>query len=71
MANVSLTPRRPSALVSRLESWFAGWIRALREIRAQAELTRKLEGVDDHLLRDIGLTWTGSRYERIVRRGCK
>ena len=64
MANVSTTPRRVS-FAARLEAWFAAWLKALREVKAQAELTNKLKGVDDHLLRDMGLTWTGRRYEQL------
>ena len=37
--------------------------RALQRIRMEAELRRKLEGVDDHLLRDMGLKRTGNRLE--------
>ncbi len=66
MANVSTTPLRAS-FAARLEAWFAAWLKALKEVRVQADLTNKLKGVDDHLLRDMGLTWTGRRYERIVR----
>lgn len=66
MANVSTTPRRVS-FAMRLEAWFAAWLKALREVKVQAELTNKLKGVDDHLLRDMGLTWTGRRYEHVVR----
>jgi hypothetical protein len=38
---------------------------AQRRIRMEAELRRKLEGVDDHLLRDMGLKRTGDRLESI------
>ena len=37
----------------------------LKRIRMEAELRRKLEGVDDHLLRDMGLKRTGDRLESI------
>ncbi len=63
MANVSITPRR--SIFDRLESWFAAFFKSVREIRTEAELRSKLRDVDDHLLRDMGLTWTGRRYERI------
>jgi uncharacterized protein YjiS (DUF1127 family) len=64
MAHVSMTLRQVSILVDRVAAWFAEWRRVFREIRLQAKLTRELEGVDDHLLRDIGLTWTGRRFKR-------
>jgi hypothetical protein len=63
MANVSIN-RRPS-FAERVEAWFAAWVAAFSEIRAQAELRHKLQGVDDHLLRDMGLTWTGREYRRV------
>ena len=65
MAYVSITPRRALGFVERVEGWFAEWRRLSREISAHAELERKLRGVDDHLLRDMGLKWTGRRLERI------
>jgi uncharacterized protein YjiS (DUF1127 family) len=37
--------------------------RAIQRIRMEAELRRKLEGVDDHLLRDMGLKRTGDQLE--------
>lgn len=37
--------------------------RAMQRARMEAELRRKLEGVDDHLLRDMGLKRTGDRLE--------
>ena len=64
----------------RAESRFARWLRALmlaarqaidgaredfRRLRMEAELRRKLEGVDDHLLRDMGLKREGDRLERL------
>ena len=70
MAHVSFTPRQATALVERMEVWFAEWRQGLRQARSQAELTRKLQGVDEHLLRDMGLTWTGSRFERSARDEC-
>jgi hypothetical protein len=54
-------------ILARLERWFAESRRLSREIRMQAEMERKLRGVDDHLLRDMGLKWTGSRLERMNR----
>jgi hypothetical protein len=63
MANVSITPPRGSVF-DRIEAWFAAWTRALKAVKAEAELAQKLRDVDDHLLRDMGLTWTGRRYER-------
>jgi uncharacterized protein YjiS (DUF1127 family) len=49
-----------------VEAWFAAWIAAFREVRSQAELRQRLQGVDEHLLRDMGLTWTGRRYEQTI-----
>ena len=65
MANIALTHRRSLNFVDRLDAWFAEWRRILRESREQGELRRKLRGVDDHLLRDMGLQWTGRHFERI------
>ncbi len=65
MTNVSITPRGGS-IIDRLEGWLAGWLKALRDVKAEAELRHKLGRVDDHLLRDMGLRWTGRRYERIT-----
>jgi len=48
-----------------VEAWLSEWRRMLQETRAQAELRRKLRGIDDHLLRDMGLQWTGRHFERI------
>jgi uncharacterized protein YjiS (DUF1127 family) len=65
MANVSINPRRAS-FAERVEAWFAAWIAAFREVKSQAELRQRLQGVDEHLLRDMGLTWTGRRYEQTI-----
>jgi hypothetical protein len=67
MAQVTISHRRIFAFIERLDSWFAEWRRLSREVMAHAELERKLRGVDDHLLRDMGLKWTGRRLERISR----
>ena len=64
---VSITPRQATSFVARVEAGFAEWRRFAREVGAQAELERKLRGVDDHLLRDMGLKWTGNRLERTNR----
>lgn len=66
MTNVSITPRRGS-IVDRLERWLAGWLKAFKDVKAEAELRHKLQRVDDHLLRDMGLRWTGRRYEPLSR----
>lgn len=55
------------SILARLERWFAESRRLSREIGLQAEMQRKLRGVDDHLLRDMGLKWIGSRLERMSR----
>jgi len=55
------------SILARLERWFAESRRLSREIGAQAEMQRRLSGVDDHLLRDMGLKWTGSRLQRMRR----
>ena len=65
MADISLTSRSASNLVERIEAWLSAWRSTLREVRAQSELRRKLDGVDDHLLRDMGLRWSGRHFERI------
>jgi hypothetical protein len=67
MAHVSITSRQALGFVDRVEAWIAEWRRFSREVKAQAELERKLKGVDSHLLRDMGLEWSGRRLERIAR----
>jgi uncharacterized protein YjiS (DUF1127 family) len=59
-----MTLRQVSNLVDRAEAWFGEWRGVFRESRSQARISRELEGADSHLLRDIGLTWTGRRFER-------
>ena len=66
MAHVTITMKQAASFVCRVEAWLAEWRRFAREIQTQAELERKLKGVDPHLLRDMGLAWTGRRLERIV-----
>ena len=66
MAQAAISPGRNSIL-ARLERWFAESRRLSREIGAQAELKRRLRGVDDHLLRDMGLKWTDGRLRRVDR----
>lgn len=65
MSHVALTPRQAASFVDRVGIWIAEWRQVLQEAREQAELRRKLSGVDDHLLRDMGLKWTGRHFERI------
>ena len=67
MTHVSITPRQALGFVERVEAWIAEWRFFAREVAAQAELERKLRGVDAHLLRDMGLEWSGRRLERILR----
>jgi hypothetical protein len=67
MSTVSIMPRRASAFVERLGERLAEWRRFSREVTAQAELERKLRGVDERLLRDMGLEWTGRRLQRAAR----
>ena len=55
MAHVSITRGQASGFVERVEAWLAEWRQAFREVREQAELARKLRGVDEHLLRDMGI----------------
>ena len=64
MSPVSFRARQASIFVDRIAEWLSEWRNLLREARAQAELRRKLSSVDDHLLRDMGLRWTGRHYER-------
>jgi len=64
MAHMTITRRQALGLVERVEAWIADWRRFSREVRAQAELERKLKGVDDHLLRDMGLEWVGRRLTK-------
>ena len=67
MANVFIRPRPALGFVERVAAWIAEWRRTAREVAAQAELERKLKGVDAHLLRDMGLEWSGRHLERILR----
>jgi hypothetical protein len=67
MTHVSIARRRPASFVERFQAWLSEWRRFAREVREQAELERRLRGVDDHLLRDMGLKWNGSRLERMNR----
>ena len=61
------TETRSGPLLQALTIRFRGVIEDLRQAiqraRVEAELRRKLEGVDDHLLRDIGLRRDGDRLE--------
>jgi len=65
MSHVAITQKQAAGFVDRVAIWVAEWRQALHEAREQAELRRKLSGVDDHLLRDMGLKWTGRHFERI------
>ena len=65
MAHVAINFSQAARFVDRLALWMAEWREVLGEVRQQAELRRKLSGVDDHLLRDMGLRWTGRHFERI------
>jgi hypothetical protein len=53
------------ARVEAARQWLDETGSVLKRIRMEAELRRKLEGVDDHLLRDMGLKRTGNRLESI------
>ena len=53
------------ARVEAARQWLGKTGSVLKRIRMEAELRRKLEGVDDHLLRDMGLKRTGDRLESI------
>ena len=65
MSQVAITLRQAAGLLDRLAVWISEWRQLLNEARHQAELRRRLGGIDDHLLRDMGLTWTGRHFERI------
>ena len=67
MSHVSITRSQAAGFVERMASWFAEWRQAFRDAREQAEMRRKLNGVDEHLLRDMGLRWSGRHLERIGR----
>jgi hypothetical protein len=67
MANTAITLRQARGFVERVEAWLSEWRRIRREVSAQAELERKLKGVDAHLLRDMGLEWSGRHLEKIMR----
>ena len=42
-------------VLDRISRWIAEWRRLRRRARSEAELRRKLEDYDEHLLRDMGL----------------
>ena len=74
MVPIFILTRRHSRAVSPVRGRLAGWAttvremlneagRAIRRIRMEAELRRKLDGVDEHLLRDIGFRREGDRIE--------
>ena len=65
MSHVAFTLKQAASLVDRVAAWLGEWRELLQEARHQAELRRKLSGVDDHLLRDMGLMWTGRHFERM------
>jgi len=65
MSHVAITLKQAASLMDRAAVWMAEWRALLQEARRQAELRRKLSGVDSHLLRDMGLVWTGRHFERI------
>ena len=67
MSHLALTLSQAAGLVERAAGWLAGWRRAFRDAREQAEIRRRLSGVDEHLLRDMGIRWSGRHFERIGR----
>jgi hypothetical protein len=56
---------RSDGFLGRLGAWLEEWRRALRHVRAEAEITRKLSDYDEHLLRDMGLVRVGDRIEPV------
>ena len=67
MSHVALTRNQAAGFVERVFNWLAGWQKAFRDAREQAEIRRRLIGVDEHLLRDMGIRWSGRHFERIGR----
>ena len=67
MSHLALTRSQAGGFVERVANWLAGWRQAFRDAREQAEIRRKLIGVDEHLLRDMGIRWSGRHFERIGR----
>lgn len=53
--------RRIVRYLAAFERWLSDWRVQAGRARAEAELRRKLEGYNDHLLRDIGLAWDNGR----------
>ena len=49
-----LAQSHPAGLLGRIARAFGAWRQSRRRFRAEAQLRRKLEGYDDHLLRDMG-----------------
>ena len=64
---IHLTPnlRQAAPALQRLEAWAAEWRSAFRRAAADADLARRLESHDEHLLRDMGLVRTEGRLEPI------
>ena len=65
MAHDSCLPGRAPGFFPRVAARIAEWRSTFSEIRAEAAIARKLDGVDDHLLRDMGLKRSGRRVERL------
>jgi uncharacterized protein YjiS (DUF1127 family) len=83
MANVAIVERRSSrgfdeskrppqlaGIIARIQRGAAAFRAAIRRIRTEAEIRRKLGDVDDYLLRDIGLVRTNGRIESIDIQRC-
>jgi uncharacterized protein YjiS (DUF1127 family) len=57
----------PARLLGRIAHAFAAWRQTRRRFHAEAQLRRKLEGYNDHLLRDMG--FEPDAPHRPLRRG--
>lgn len=65
MVHLTSNLRRKAAVLQRLEAWAAEWRSAFHRAAADADLARRLDSHDEHLLRDMGLVRTEGRLEPI------
>jgi hypothetical protein len=65
MSQLAITLSQAAGFVERTANWLSGWRKAFRDAREQAEIRRRLSGVDEHLLRDMGIRWSGRHFERV------
>lgn len=57
--------RQRSTFLKGLGRWISESREQFRRARVEAQLAHSLEGYNEHLLRDMGLTWSGRRIKSI------